>query len=230
MKIAILSDIHANQFALTPVLDEVDKLGISKIIIAGDTVGYYYGLNEVLELLNKYDVTMARGNHEEMLLDLHNGILPISEVISKFGSGLIKNYEELSKFDLNCLTSLQHPISLNFNECKILVSHGAPWQIDEYLYPNSDPDRFQKLKEYDANILVLGHTHHQMLRRFENQLVINPGSVGQNRSRPSYADWAVLDTLTFSVTFHSTHYDCEPLLELCKSYDSNNTNLIKGLK
>ncbi len=42
MKIAILSDIHGNQYALKQVLDCARRDDIEKIFILGDFVGYYY--------------------------------------------------------------------------------------------------------------------------------------------------------------------------------------------
>ena len=40
MPTAIISDIHANLEALTTVLDDIDRRGITRILCLGDVVGY----------------------------------------------------------------------------------------------------------------------------------------------------------------------------------------------
>ena len=67
MKIAILSDIHGNCFALKSVLDAVEKNGIETLIIAGDFIGYYFWPVKVFNLLKDYDPIVVRGNHDKML-------------------------------------------------------------------------------------------------------------------------------------------------------------------
>ena len=48
MKLALLSDIHGNQYALSKVVSEIKMKKIETLIVAGDTVGYYYGIKYVL--------------------------------------------------------------------------------------------------------------------------------------------------------------------------------------
>ena len=51
MKIAFISDIHANIFALEQVYEDLDKEKVEKILVAGDLIGYYYWPKEVIDLL-----------------------------------------------------------------------------------------------------------------------------------------------------------------------------------
>ena len=67
MKIAILSDIHGNVFALDSVLNAVKKRGIDTLVIAGDFVGYYFWPKEMFSLLEGWDLVAIRGNHDQML-------------------------------------------------------------------------------------------------------------------------------------------------------------------
>ena len=66
MKIAILSDIHGNVFALESVLNAVKKKGIDTLIIAGDFVGYYFWPADVFSLLEGWNLVAIRGNHDQM--------------------------------------------------------------------------------------------------------------------------------------------------------------------
>ena len=56
MKLALLSDIHGNQYALSKVINEIKMKNIETLIVAGDTVGYYYGIKDVLNLLSNFKV------------------------------------------------------------------------------------------------------------------------------------------------------------------------------
>ena len=67
MKIAILSDIHGNVFALKSVLNAVKKKDVSRLMIAGDFIGYYFWPAEVFNLLKDWDLVAIRGNHDQML-------------------------------------------------------------------------------------------------------------------------------------------------------------------
>ena len=69
MKIAVLSDIHGNNLALKLVLDEARILGVERLFILGDIVGYYYHPEEVIHLLNDWHKEMIQRNHESMLKD-----------------------------------------------------------------------------------------------------------------------------------------------------------------
>lgn len=75
MKIAVLSDIHANRSALTAVLNDLSERGLDHFWCLGDMIGYYCDPVEPLMFVKRYvdadDWVM--GNHEVMLTDL---ILP----------------------------------------------------------------------------------------------------------------------------------------------------------
>ena len=73
MRIGVLSDIHGNNFALEQVLIEARKEGLTKLLVLGDIVGYYYSPEKALDLLYDWDFLMIKGNHEEILFDIMDG-------------------------------------------------------------------------------------------------------------------------------------------------------------
>ena len=64
MKIALISDIHGNYEALTAVLAECDRLGVSSIYCLGDVVGYYSQVNECCDELRSRAIPCLMGNHD----------------------------------------------------------------------------------------------------------------------------------------------------------------------
>lgn len=227
MKIGILSDIHANRTALSAVVEELHSMQIRNLIIAGDTVGYYYEILGVRELLRDFMLFETLGNHEMSLLS--DDQTHLEEYRKKYGSGLSKNLEDLGSAGLEYIRNLSHPYRVKLENLSFLISHGTPWDINQYLYPNSSVELWDKFESYSDDIFVLGHTHHQMIKRLKNKLIINPGSVGQSRCGKANAEWAIFDSSDRSVMFRSTPYSPKTLLEQCAKFDPGLVVLTKHL-
>jgi predicted phosphodiesterase len=78
--------------------------------------------------------------------------------------------------------------------------HASPLEpFTQYVYPKSP--ELARLSEVDADYVVLGHTHTQMVERAGRALVINPGSTGEARdhSNGRRLSYAVLDTASGEV-------------------------------
>jgi putative phosphoesterase len=228
VKLGLLADIHANSEALSNIVVELRRLHIDTVIVAGDTVGYYYNIILVRELLSSFNVLEVKGNHENQILS--NDKFSWSEYEKKYGSGLRRNKEDLKQDGIEHIRALSHPLEVNLYGCRIIVAHGTPWDIDEYLYQNSDSSSWNRIANMDIDIAILGHTHHQMLRKFDDKLIVNPGSVGQNRSAKSIADWAILDLSNMSIDFRSTPYSSKSLLKQCETFDPNLDILTRHLR
>ena len=219
MKLGLLADIHANSEALSNVVEELRQLHIDTVIVAGDTVGYYYNILLVRELLSAFHVFEIKGNHENQILS--NDRYGWAEYEKQYGSGLRRNKEDLKQDGIDYIAKLSHPLAINLDGRRIIVAHGTPWNINQYLYQNSDSSNWKKIANMDVDVVILGHTHHQMLRKFDGKLVVNPGSVGQNRSAKSIADWAIMDLSNMSIDFRSTPYSTKSLLKQCETFDPN---------
>jgi putative phosphoesterase len=230
MRVALLSDIHANRDALMPVLDTVNELGLKDLIVSGDLVGYYYGTSEVLELLSYYNVYFCRGNHENMLAKLMSSEIFDKEIRASYGSSLIMARSELTDTQLKFLVEATHPLRLEIGGRSLLVSHGSPWNIDDYIYPDSNFLTINRFLGYEEDVFILGNTHHQMKIQIKDKLIVNPGSVGQSRVKFGYAEWATLDLSSLETKFYSTKYSTTRLIQECKSIDPECSLLVRHLK
>ena len=217
MRVGILSDIHANHAAVSAVVEELVENRIETLIIAGDTVGYYYEILKVRELLQSFTVIETLGNHELMLLC--EDPAQWKQYGEKYGSGLSRNLKDLGLEGIKHIRSLPHPRSIAIENTRFLISHGTPWDINQYMYADSPSELWDRFKTFSEDIFILGHTHHQMIKRIQGKLIINPGSVGQSRYGTPNADWAILDLSDKSVTFKSTPYSPKSILEQCASFD-----------
>lgn len=216
MKLALMADIHGNHLALQAVLAAASLAGVEKLLVAGDLVGYYSYPREVLELLYPWDKHMVRGNHEDMLVAARTDSEFLAQVDKRYGTGLRVAIEKLDSQQLNDLCALPHPISLDLDHCQILLCHGAPWDIDQYVYPDAPTELLERCAVQDFDLVVLGHTHYPMSHRIGNTVVVNPGSVGQPRNRHPGASWAIFDTGSRSLEFRVEHYDPTVIVRDCE--------------
>ena len=209
MKLGVLADIHANAGALAAVLAAAAARHVDALLVAGDFVGYYYEPAQVLAQLRDWQVFSVRGNHEDMLERAAQDADFLAACTRRYGSGLATALDALDDAQRTQLTSLPRSRRLLLGGRRILLCHGSPWSTDEYLYPDAQPGRWAALQALDADIVICGHTHYRMARRFGPTLFLNPGSVGQQRDRVAGAAWALLDTDDLSTALRAEPYDVD---------------------
>lgn len=229
-KIALLSDIHGNDLALKSVLDEIRAQNISTVLICGDFVGYYYNVENALNLLKTFNVVSCKGNHE-VILECWNSAdnNEKARLESKYGNSFRLISQNLSKYNSDWLEKLDHPVCLKLNNKRICLAHGAPWDINQYLYEDTIANYHDKFRDISKlyDVVMLGHSHYQFVKKLDKLIVINPGSVGQPRSGTfskntncmARAHWATLELDDLKVDLFSTLYDCTELLEQIDYHD-----------
>jgi len=185
-KVAIISDIHGNLTAFRSVLKDAKDQKVDEYWFLGDLLMPGPGTDSILDLLNSVNTTqMIRGNWDDLIFE---DILSISkQYIDEPQTTYIV---ELLKYVFTNLSPKyrqqmqQWPTSteITVNGLKILLAHNYPNKnYGHELLPYEKQQNFDKLlfdKPYD--IAIYGHTHHQLFRTSSNdQLIINPGSIGQ---------------------------------------------------
>lgn len=173
MRIAILSDIHANIHSLEQVVNFLKLENVNTIYCLGDIIGYGEQPNEVIDLIRKENIVSVLGNHERIFL---SGSYP-----ARYNLGYTKRV--LSEDSLRYLKGLPETIFLSKHDA--LLSHTIPPESSVYYYSNSDFSVFENLKQ---KFFLIGHTHYPMFISHYQKKIINPGSVGQPRDgnkRPS---------------------------------------------
>src|SRR5262249_31638538 len=87
----------------------------------------------------------------------------------------------------------------------------------------ADEDVETMLGDANAPVIALGHTHFQMIRRYDDMLLVNPGSVGLPFARRApvmpMSPWAEYGVLTIadgrlSVDLRRTPFDVAALRQL----------------
>jgi putative phosphoesterase len=184
MKLGIVSDIHSNLQGLQLALDAMGD--IDELLCLGDSIYEYQFSNDVVALLKQRGAHVILGNHEEV-----------------FYSAAGVRARERDWIDtalLRWLADQPHRRTVEFGGRKILMIHSTPWQPGgEYVYPHSP--NLERFAETDADFVLYGHTHAQVVRRFGRVTVVNPGSAGDARDSRNdrQLSCAVLDTATDEV-------------------------------
>jgi len=229
-KIAVLSDIHGNIDALSAVLADARQQNIDRLFICGDITGYYYDTAAVWDALLAWNTVMCRGNHETVLADWIKGTHEQqNSIMRRYGSSYKIASEAMKANDLNTLLSLPHPVPTVVDDVRFLISHGAPWDEDVYLYPDinrADQDRLYGYGD-DYDVVLMGHTHYQLALKNNDFLALNAGSVGQPRSgkekggamKECRAQWALYDTKNRSHSLMTSFYDPSRIFEQADRYD-----------
>ncbi len=220
MRIAILSDIHANFQALTSVLDDLKDCKVDEIISLGDNIGYGPQPEEVIRALMDNGVISIMGNHELALVkpSYFNVLNPDPQ------KSLIIQRQLMSAESLAYCSTLP----------PLMIRHGArfihgcpPRSITSYLFQPSMRKMERIFSGYPEQFCFFGHVH--SLERFvldehgcrheEPELgryqynpayryLFNPGSVGQPRDDYGRsAKYAVWDTDDGSLEIRAVDYD-----------------------
>jgi len=196
MQIGVLSDIHGNTVALEAVLS--DMPAVDGLVCAGDIVGYNPWPGACLDTVRERSVPTVSGNHDRAVAG--GGQFAFN---SMAGAGVSYTREVLTDDQIAWLDAL--PDRRLAADGRVRLAHGHPEYPDRYTYP----EEFAPTMLTDEDVLVLGHTHVQGHRRFEEGIVMNPGSVGQPRDGDPRAAYAVLDLYDLTVTEHRVGYDIE---------------------
>lgn len=233
MKTAIFSDIHGNISALKAVLDDLENEDIDRIYCLGDLVGYGPYPNEVIELIREYDIETVMGNYDKGVgFELDDcGCAYKTETKKTLGDRSLNwTKNEVTDENKEFLKTLNENIKFEVENQKVLLVHGSPRKINQYLFFNHPDSSIKKMmEEYDADIMVTGHTHLPYVKKIGDKLIINDGSVGKQKPHhkkqeffSTEAKYLILNIEEESVSteIRSIRYDYEKIAQ-----DINNSGL-----
>jgi putative phosphoesterase len=186
MRIGIVSDIHCNAAGLRTALDLMGP--VDELVCAGDAIWQFRFSNEVVALLRECGARVILGNHEETFYS-PDGVRA-------------RAAPHLDREHVDWLAGQPLTRSTRVNGKRLFMVHGSPWEPHrEYLYPSSAG--LHRFSDFDADFVLMGHTHYQMAKRVGRTLLINPGTAGDPRDPRNgwRLSFAVLDSTSAEVRF-----------------------------
>lgn len=225
MRVAAITDIHANLPALEAILAAADEAAVDEIWCLGDVVGYGAEPDECADLVRERCALCLVGNHDLAVL----GALDIASFSEAAAAAVAWTRERVAERTLEMLRELE-PAGEREG---IALFHASPRDaVWEYVLSAEQADAC--LDVLAERIALIGHSHVSLffvrptaeeeqgeeirgaqasdgtlLDLGAGQWLVNPGSVGQPRDGDPRAAWLDLDTTEQSARFHRVQYDVE---------------------
>ena len=239
---AVFSDVHANLPALEAVLRDVDaRLGrgeVDAVYCLGDLVGYATWPNEVVTAVQERGIPTIAGNYDEGvgLNSADCGCAYITnEDKARGAESIAYTNGAVTEATRRYLRGLPRHLRVTLAAprqkaapVEVLMVHGSPRRINEYLFEDRPDDLvLKRMTEAGADVMLFGHTHtpyHKALvaETEDGQTVyrhaVNTGSVGKPKDGDPRACYVLLtvdaeiqktDSSYCRVEFVRVEYDVE---------------------
>ena len=216
MRVAVLSDIHANLAALEAVLAAVDLDAPDEIWCLGDLVGYGARPNECCEIVRERATTCLGGNHDLAV----RGTIDLSDFSGDAGIAAEWTRRVITAEALAFLETLE-PLGTAHD---VALYHGSA-RDPVWEYVLSDEAAAATLAVTDAQTVLVGHSHVELavsstgagglaphgttIDLAASRRLLNPGSVGQPRDGDPRAAYLTLDLEARTARFERVEYDIE---------------------
>jgi putative phosphoesterase len=192
LRVGIVSDLHGNAEGLAAALERMGD--VDELLCAGDIATEYRFSNESVKTLRAREARCVLGNHDLGLLGPHGDRARAAVGVDR---DLVA---ELATYPLTYETTVSGK--------KLLMTHASPCAPYTQYVSKGSPE-LKRIAEVDADYVIIGHTHSQLVERVGKVLVINPGSVGQGTDHANnyQLSYAVLDTTTDEVVIDNFTLD-----------------------
>lgn len=221
VKVAILTDIHANREAFAAVLEDARAHGGEQLVLLGDIVGYGPDPEwccETAEALVCAGAICVRGNHDNAAVGAPEPMSAIAQQAMDWTK------TRLSQDHLAFLRGL--PFAADLADARLV--HASANEPEAFSYVTSDTRATPSFRATKARMIFCGHTHIPLLASLDPSGVVRQqefkanlpipllrsrrwlavvGAVGQPRDGVAQAGWAMLDTAKNELTFRRTPYD-----------------------
>jgi predicted phosphodiesterase len=218
MRVAVISDVHANRHALDAVLAAIDGEGVDAIWCLGDVVGYGPQPNECCELVRERADLCLIGNHDLVAL----GELAVTDFNDEAAAAALWTSERLSKESDSFLRGLEPSAAVDGAQLFHASARDPVWE-----YVLTEEAARATFELTTAPIVLVGHSHVALALAWAVDRVgggvasdgvelelggrhlLNPGSVGQPRDGDPRAAWLLLDLDRRLATFRRVAYPIE---------------------
>lgn len=219
MKIAVLSDIHGNLFALKSVLEDIKKNDVDEIFCLADLAMAGPEPNETIDFVKKQNWTIIQGNTDKMIADYSEVVYnAVKECAPIMANALENDVKLISAENKEFLKQLPEKLALEREGVKILLVHGSPRQNNENIFPNLTKEQINEIvTDVKENIIFCGHTHIPCGYQTDNGItIVNDGSVGRPFTENPEACYVLADFNdgTFTIEHRFVGYDKEIAAEI----------------
>ncbi len=219
MKIAVISDIHANAMALDKVIEDINKFNPDKIFCLGDLILAGYDPNKtcekIFELKEKFEdnFEIIQGNTDKMIAFCNDEMIKkAKEAFPCMGYSLEEDVKITDKKYIDFVKNLPEEKIVEINGLKIHLVHGSPRAQNENIYPELMIETVEEMvKNSPCELILCGHTHKPCGYSLPSgKTVVNVGSVGRSMTSdkmPVYLQLTIDKNGQFFVEHRIINYD-----------------------
>jgi diadenosine tetraphosphatase ApaH/serine/threonine PP2A family protein phosphatase len=218
MRVAVISDVHANHHALSAVLRSIEDEVADEVWCLGDTVGYGPKPNECCDVVRDRADLCLVGNHDLVAL----GELSVTDFNDEAAAAAVWTREVLTPESRTFLRGLE---SVAHRDGVELFHASARDPVWEYILTEEAARATLELTA--AAVVLVGHSHVALAltRRdaevsggvaqdgaridLDGRWLLNPGSVGQPRDGDPRAAWLLIDFEERFASFRRVPYSIE---------------------
>jgi predicted phosphodiesterase len=218
MRVAVISDVHANYHALEAVLGEIDDAQVDAVWCLGDTVGYGPRPNDCCEAVQARANHCLVGNHDLVVL----GELTVSDFNEDAAAAALWTAQVLTQASRTFLEALKPAAEVEGVDLFHASARDPVWE-----YVLTEEAARATLELSDARLVLVGHSHVALALTLDGtgvegglapagtevelrgRWLLNPGSVGQPRDGDARAAWLLLDLERRFATFRRVAYSIE---------------------
>lgn len=224
MRIALFSDIHGNLPALDAVLADIARQQVDAVYCLGDLVGYAAFPNEVTERIRREEIATIIGNYDDGVgfdRDDCGCAYRDAEEQRRGQASLMWTRARVTPENKAFLRDLHKEIRFDADGRRVLLVHGSPRKLNEYLFEDRPVSSFQRLAATsNADVIVFGHTHKPYTKSVADVLFVNVGSVGKPKDGDWRACYAILEPgVADPVQFMRVPYDIQTVTDAIRRSD-----------
>ncbi|GAB4289552.1 MAG: metallophosphoesterase family protein [Coriobacteriia bacterium] len=162
-RIAIFSDIHANLPALDAVLGDIDRAGVTERYCLGDLVGYGPFPAETIDRVRGLGIPVVQGNYDEGIGSRRGDCgcyYPTAQAREDGAASYAFTSERVDDARAAYLLGLLPHVRLEHEGARIMLAHGSPRRVNEYLLLDRTDEQLARLAAgAAADIVCVGHVH-----------------------------------------------------------------------
>lgn len=197
MRLAVFSDIHGNRHALDAVLADMTARDLAPAYCLGDLVGYGAFPNEVAARVRDLAIPTIMGNYDDGVgFDRDECGCAYKEERDRLlgDRSLAWTKARVTAENKAFLRTLLPELRLTIDGRRVLLVHGSPRKMNEYLFEDRPISSFERLAaSSNADVIVFGHTHTPYVKRVDGVWFVNAGSVGKPKDGDARACYIILE-------------------------------------
>ena len=220
-RIAVIGGLYSNHLALRTALEDIQSRGIKNVYCLGDLGAFGPNPDKVFPLLQNAGVRTIQGNYDNSignrLEDCQCGYTdPRDNHFARISYQY--TYGKTSEPYKDWMKDLDASLPVKLGNKRILMCHGSPRTMNEFLWESTTPTHFlEKLcDDYEADVILATHTGIHWRRSLSRgREFVNVGVLGRPENDGTARVWYTIlkANATVEVEFVPMEYDHEALAE-----------------